>query len=279
MDASIARSKKSDLIRQLRELNSLLVAYSGGVDSTFLLAVAQQAVGEKILAVTASSPLHPLRETEIARDFTHRQGIRHQIIHTDELSLPEFVSNTAERCYHCKRHLLGLLIEIAGRAGIPHVAHGANVDDLNDFRPGIRAAREMGVLAPLVDVRLGKKEIRFLSQEMGLDTWDKPAMACLASRIAYGDLITAENLSMVAEAEAALARIGFRQFRVRCHGSLARIELDPPDLPKIADGSLRQEMVKTFRQIGFLHVSVDLEGYTPGSLNRLLGKVGEEGRH
>jgi uncharacterized protein len=277
MDEHVARSKKNDLVQQLRDLDSLLVAFSGGVDSTFLLAVAQQTLGEKVLAVTASSPVHPVRETENAQNFTSKQGIRHTIIRTEELARPEFVSNTAERCYYCKRNLLELLLEIASKEGIQHVAHGANVDDLEDFRPGFRAAEEMGIMAPLVDVQLGKEEIRFLSKEMGLSTWEKPAMACLASRIPYGDPITKKSLTMVAKAEEFLAQSGIKQFRVRCHGTLARIEVEPADIEKITEGSLRQDLVKRFREIGFLHVSVDLEGYQSGSMNRALGEVVEKG--
>jgi uncharacterized protein len=279
MDEHVARSKKNKLVEHLRELDSLLVAFSGGVDSTFLLSVAQQILGKNVLAVTASSLVHPVQETENAQNFTRRQGIRHTIIHTDELNRPEFVSNTAERCYHCKRYLLEILCQIASKEGIKHVAHGANIDDLNDFRPGFRAAGELGVVAPLIDVRLGKEEIRFLSKEMGLGTWDNPAMACLASRIPYGDLITQKNLTMVAEAEKFLAQSGFKQFRVRCHGTLARIEVHPPDLRKITEELMREKLVEKFRQIGFLHVSVDLEGYKTGSLNRALTEVVKRGKY
>jgi uncharacterized protein len=277
MDKRVARSKKNKLVQQIKEMESLLVAFSGGVDSTFLLALAHEALGKKVLAVTASSPVHPIRETDSARDFVRKAGIRHTIIHTEELTRPEFVSNTAERCYYCKRGLLELLFEISRKEGIKHVAHGANVDDLKDFRPGFRAAREIGVKAPLVDVQLGKEEIRFLSKEMGLDTWDKPSMACLASRIPYGDSITEENLKMVAEAEAFLAQSGFRQFRVRCHGNLARIEVENPDIKKIIEGRFRESLVEKLRQIGFLHIAVDLEGYRSGSMNRALGELLEEG--
>jgi uncharacterized protein len=277
MDEHLARSKQNDLVQQLRDLDSLLVAFSGGVDSTFLLAVAQQTLGEKVLAVTAISLVHPARETQRARNFAKKQGIRHTILDTEELTRPEFVLNSTERCYYCKKNLLGLLLEIARKENIKHVAHGANADDLKDFRPGLRAAREMGIMAPLVDVQLGKAEIRFLSKEMGLATWDKPAMACLASRIPYGDSITKKNLTMVADAEEFLARSGFKQFRVRCHGTLARIEVEPPEIEKIAEESVRENLAKRFRQIGFLHVAVDLEGYQSGSMNRAFGEVLKKG--
>lgn len=270
MDKDVARSKKQRLLQNLSELDSLLVAFSGGVDSTFLVALAHQALGEKLLTVIASAQINPIRETEGARNFARKRGIRHLIIHPEVMSLPEFVSNTAERCYYCKRNLLELLFKVARENDIKQVAHGANVDDLKDFRPGFRAAREMGVIAPLVDVKLGKKEIRFLSKEMGLDTWDKPAMACLASRIPYGDAVTEKKLKMVADAEDFLAQNGFKQFRVRCHGSMARIEVENQDIEKIAEAQFRKRLMQAFKQIGFMHIAVDLEGYVSGSMNRAL---------
>ncbi len=277
MDKDAAKFKKEKLSHHLKELNSLLVAFSGGVDSTFLLAMAHEALGQNLLAVTADSVVHAVRETESACNFARKKGIRHILIQFDALSIPDFVSNTSERCYHCKRDLFKLLFEIAGKEGIKHVAHGANVDDLKDFRPGFRAAGEMGVMAPLVDVQLGKEEIRFLSKEMGLGTWDKPAMACLASRVPYGDLITEKKLNMVEEAETFLANNGFRQFRVRHHGSVARIEVEPSEMEKLTATNLRQHLVDKFRQIGFLHVAFDLEGYVSGSMNRAIGDVRKKG--
>lgn len=277
MDKDVARSKKERLLQNLSGLDSLLVAFSGGVDSTFLVALAHQALGEKLLTVTASSQIHPFRETEGARNFARKRGIRHLIIHPEVMSLPEFVSNTAERCYYCKRNLLELLFKVARENDIKQVAHGANVDDLKDFRPGFRAAREMGVIAPLVDVKLGKEEIRFLSREMGLDTWDKPAMACLASRIPYGDAVTEKKLKMVADAEDFLAQNGFKQFRVRCHGSMARIEVENQDIEKIAEAQFRKRLMQAFKQIGFMHIAVDLEGYVSGSMNRALGEAEGKG--
>jgi uncharacterized protein len=277
MDKDAAKFKKEKLVHHLKELNSLLVAFSGGVDSTFLLAMAHEALGQNLLAVTADSVVHAVRETESACDFARKKGIRHILIQLDELSIPDFVSNTFERCYHCKRNLFKLLFETAGEKGINHVAHGANVDDLKDFRPGFRAAGEMGVMAPLVDVQLGKEEIRLLSKEMGLGTWDKPAMACLATRIPYGDSITEKKLNMVEEAETFLANNGFRQFRVRHHGSVARIEVEPSEIEKLTAPNLRQRLVDKFRQIGFLHVAFDLEGYVSGSMNRAIRDVRKEG--
>jgi len=277
MSTDAVKSKKEKLVHQLKGLNSLLVAFSGGVDSTFLLVMAHEALGENLLAVTVDSVIHPVRETEKACDFARKEGIRHILMPFDPLSIPGFGSNTPERCYHCKRNLFKLLFETAEEKGIDHVAHGANVDDLKDFRPGFRAAGEMGVMAPLVDVQLGKEEIRLLSKEMDLNTWDKPAMACLASRIPYGDLITEKKLTMVAKAETFLAKNGFRQFRVRHHGSVARVEVELPEIENLIATHLRQRLVDKFRQIGFLHVAFDLEGYVSGSMNRAIRGVRKEG--
>ena len=272
MDKNTARAKKESLTGRLRKLDSLLVAFSGGVDSAFLLAVAHETIGEKLLAVTASSVIHPIRETENARNFAQRRGIHHVIIHTEELSLREFVSNTPKRCYYCKRNLFKLLFEIAKEKGIKHVAHGANMDDLKDYRPGFRAATEMGVLAPLVDVQLGKSEIRILSKEMGLNTWAKSAMSCLAARIPYKSTITENKLTMVEKAEAFLLKQGFKEVRVRHHGSVARIEVGREDLKSIMDERSIKATVKKFRKIGFTHIAVDLEGYISGKMNRNLNE-------
>jgi uncharacterized protein len=271
MDAVIARSKNEKLMGRLRDLGSLLVAFSGGVDSTFLLAVANQVLGENVLAVTARSVIHPSSETAEAVKFAEERGIQHVVFHSNELSLPEFVANGPDRCYHCKICISQRLIEIAEAKGINHVAHAANMNDLDDYRPGLRAAREMGLLSPLIDVKLGKDEIRFLSREMGLSTWGKPSMACLASRIPYWDLISEEKLKMVAAAEEFLANKGFSRFRVRHHGHVARIEVQSADIKKFTSGNLRDDVVETFRNIGFSYITIDLAGYASGSMNRVLG--------
>jgi uncharacterized protein len=268
MDKDIARLKKETLARQIKELPSLLVAFSGGVDSSFLLALAQLVLGDKVTAATASSIIYPLREQAVAAGFARQRGIRHIIFQSDETGLTEFISNPPDRCYHCKKFLSKRLIEIANERDIRYIAHAANLDDLSDHRPGLKAAKEMGILSPLVDSRLSKDEIRFLSREMGLDTWDKPAMACLASRIPYGSPITIEKLKMVEEAEEVLAENGFRQFRVRHHDSVARIEVGCEEIGRIVEEGLRKKVVKRFREIGFTYISVDLEGYVPGSMNR-----------
>jgi uncharacterized protein len=270
MDEKTARLKKEKLIQYLKGLDSLLVAFSGGVDSTFLLALAHETLGDKVLAVTESSSTYPSMERQEAVQFAQERGIEHVVFQSDETSIPEFVSNTPDRCYHCKKALSQELLKIAGERGIEHVAYATNVDDLADYRPGLKAADEMGIIAPLVVSKLNKEEIRFLSKEMGLPTWDKPAMACLASRIPYGDPITAEKLKMVEEAEAYLAKSGFKQYRVRHHGSVARIEVESAEIHRLNEPVLRKKIAEKFKEIGFLHVAVDLEGYTTGSMNRAL---------
>lgn len=270
MDEKATRLKKEKLIRYLKGLDSLLVAFSGGVDSTFLLAIAHETLGNKVLAVTESSSTYPSRERQEAIRFTEEKGIAHVVFQSDETHIPEFASNAPDRCYHCKKALSEELAKIAEERGIAHVAYATNVDDLTDYRPGLKAADEVGIMAPLVEAQLNKEEIRFLSKEMGLPTWDKPAMACLASRIPYGDTITNKKLKMVEEAEAYLAKRGFRQYRVRHHGSVARIEVESVEIDKINEPILRKSIVEKFKEIGFLHVAVDLEGYTTGSMNRAL---------
>lgn len=265
-----AHKKKHALVEVLKNLDSLLIAFSGGVDSTFLLALAHDVLGSRVLAVTATAPFYPSRESIEAVEFSRGRGIEHLVITSEAGNLPVFQANPPDRCYHCKAFLFGKLKDIADQRGIRHIAHGANVDDMGDYRPGAKAAEEAGVLAPLLDAGLNKEEIRVLSREMGLPTWNKPAMACLASRIPYGERITEEKLKMIEEAESFLASKGFRQFRVRCHGSLARIEVEKEEFSRITAKALRATIVSKFKEIGFLYVSVDLEGYVTGSLNRVL---------
>ena len=270
MDQKTAFDKKEKLSRRLRAYGSLLVAFSGGVDSSFLLAVAHEALGDKVLAVTAGSAIHPPHETEFAARFAQERGIRHLTLASEEMNLPDFRANPPQRCYFCKKALLRQLKQIASEQGLIHLAHGANADDAFDFRPGARAALEEGAVAPLADVGLTKQEIRFLARDLGLPNWDKPSGACLASRIPYHEPIIAEKLLMIYKAENALSELGIAQCRVRHHGSMARIEVLETDFPKIMPIDLRNRVVEKFRQIGYQYVTLDLAGYVSGSLNRIL---------
>jgi pyridinium-3,5-biscarboxylic acid mononucleotide sulfurtransferase len=264
------KEKKQRLVGILEACEALAVAFSGGVDSTFLLAVAKDVLGEHVLAITATSAIHPRAESLAAAEIARSLGVAHRMVSSREMDLPEFVANPSNRCYVCKRHVMAEVVRIAAEMGISHVAHGVNVDDLSDFRPGLKAAEEMGVLAPLVEAGLTKAEIRTLSRRMGLATWNKPSMACLASRIPYGTAITPENLRMVEEAEVFLHGLGFGDCRVRHHGALARIELSRRDLKKVLTEPVRTAIVRRMHAIGFRYVTMDLEGYVMGSLNRAL---------
>lgn len=268
MESQDLQNKKRRLEEILGRMDGLVVAFSGGVDSTFLLAVARRVLGDRVTAVTAESPLHSRREHQAAVAIARRLGARHRLAAAGEMAIPEFVANNRDRCYVCKKHVLGEVLRIAAQEGAPHVAHGVNVDDLGDYRPGLKAAEEMGVRAPLLEAGLTKSEIRTLSRRMRLPTWNKPSMACLASRIPYGTPITAEALGKVESAEEVLHAAGFKAFRVRLHGPVARIEVDDRGLKKLMAGPLRADIVQQLRALGFQHVAVDLEGYVQGSLNR-----------
>ena len=275
MDEKIAESKKKKLIERLKEMSSLIVAFSGGVDSTFLLAAAFEALGSNVTAVTASSIVHPENDRERASKFARELGVEHIIIESDEIERAEFYTNPPDRCYHCKKMICEDLKKIAMEKDIDHIAHAINKDDLGDYRPGIRAAEEMGLLAPLVDEGLSKDEIRYLSKEMNLATWDKPAMACLASRIPYGETITKEKIEMIASAENYLAEDGFKQYRVRHHGTVARIEIGVDDLGRFMEKDFRNKYVTRLKEIGFRHIALDLEGFISGSMNRDLKELPE----
>ena len=254
----------------LRETGGIAVAFSSGVDSTFLLKVAHEELGENVVAVTARSHSFPKRELDEAAAFCAREGVRHEIIDSEELDIPGFVANPPDRCYHCKKALFGKLIAFAQANGLAAVLEGSNMDDDGDYRPGRRAIRELGIRSPLHDAGLTKAEIRVLSKRMGLPTADKPSFACLASRFPYGEHITAAGLERVERAEQWLmdAGLGLAQLRVRSHGDMARIEVPPADIPRLATRA--EEIAAALKSFGFAYVALDLQGYRTGSLNETL---------
>ena len=265
--------KLKDLQSILRQMGSVLVAYSGGVDSSFLLSVAAEVLGDKAVAATARSELYPAEEFEQAQQLTGQLGVEHVVLDTRELAIPDFADNPPDRCYFCKRELFGALEEIARQRGLKHVVHAAQTDDLSDHRPGFRAAEELGVRAPLIEAGMTKPEIRELARARDLPIWNKPAMACLASRFPYSHRITAAGLRQVAAAERLLREMGFTQYRVRHHGDTARIEILPEELGRLTERPLRDKAVAELKELGFLYVTVDLQGYRTGSMNEGLDRV------
>ncbi|WHH61695.1 ATP-dependent sacrificial sulfur transferase LarE [Petroclostridium sp. X23] len=262
--------KYNHLKNYIKDLGSLCVAFSGGVDSTFLLAAAHQVLENKAMAVTVRSSMYTQREFNEAKSFAESLGVKHIIMDANEYNIKEFVDNTKDRCYFCKHAIFSMIKEAATNNNILYVADGSNIDDNDDFRPGMRAIKELKVVSPLKEAQLKKEEVRQLSKQMDLPTWDKPSFACLASRIPYGTKITKEKLEMVEQGEMYLIDLGFRQFRVRHHGEIARIEVLPEDRKRFFSEGLLDEVVREFKQIGFNYVTLDLEGYRTGSMNEIL---------
>lgn len=267
MPAETVHQKLDRLRSVLGQMQSVIVAYSGGIDSTFVLRVAYEQLGEQAIGVTAVSPTFPAIELETATRVAAEIGARHEIVHTDQLEIPAFTQNDANRCFHCKTDLYQLLSKFRQSRVPAHIVDGTNLDDLADDRPGVAAAREWGVRSPLVEAALSKSEIRVLAKELSLSNWDKPAAACLSSRIPRGITITREKLTRVEEAESMLSREGLRHYRVRDHDDIARIEVAPDEIVTLMEPERRTRVSRHLKTLGFRFVTVDLEGYRPGGIS------------
>lgn len=262
--------KYDALKKYIKSFGSVAVAFSSGVDSTFLLYASKEALGDQAIAVTASSCSFPKRELDEAKAYCKSMGIRHLIVRSEELEIEGFSQNPANRCYLCKKELFEKIREIAGSEGIAEIAEGSNLDDNGDYRPGLIAVAELGIKSPLREVGFTKKEIRTLSRYLGLPTWEKQSFACLASRFPYGETISEEKLRMVDLAEQFLLDMGFHQLRVRIHGDIARIELMPEEFPRFLSEEVRSQVNEHFKKIGFHYVTLDIQGYRTGSMNEVL---------
>lgn len=271
MDKKITPDDRmEELKKYLKDLKSVAVAFSGGVDSTFLLKVAHDVLGDRAIAVTAKSCSFPKRELEEAKVFCRKEGIRHFICESEELDIEGFSKNPKNRCYLCKRELFEKIGRIVEEQNIAFIAEGSNLDDNGDYRPGLQAVAELGVKSPLREAGLTKADIRLLSKGLGLPTWDKQSFACLSSRFVYGETITREKLSMVDRAEQLLLDYGFHQVRVRIHGQIARIEVLPEEFVKLIQEDIRRDIAEKLTKLGFTYVTMDLKGYRTGSMNETL---------
>lgn len=259
--------KLAAVSKRLKELDNFAVAFSGGVDSTFLLAVSKQVRPRNLIAITVSSQFVPRKAVESAKRTAKSVKVKHICLDVDILKNPEIKINSFDRCYHCKKQLFALIKKTAENLGVCHMLHAVNLDDLGDFRPGLKAAEELNFLAPLADAGLTKQEIRYLSRQMGLETWNKPSQSCLATRIPYDTIITGEDLAGIEKAEDMLHDMGFEQVRVRCHGKLARIEVEEARIRKISEKETRHVISSRFSEIGFAHTSIDIDGYASGKMN------------
>jgi pyridinium-3,5-biscarboxylic acid mononucleotide sulfurtransferase len=274
-DALSVEQKECQLLTGLADRSSVIVALSGGADSAYLAWAAQHALGERALSVTALSPSFSAYDREMVEEFVKKLGVRHEFVETNEMDNPSYRKNAADRCYFCKDELFNVLDDLAVARRIEAVCYGVNADDTLDFRPGHRAAGEHRVLAPLLDAGMTKAEIRTLSERVGLPTWDRPASACLSSRLPYGTEVTPERLALVERGESALRELGFRQFRVRLHDKLARIEISPEEMPLAFAADMPARISQRLKAAGFTYVALDLEGYRQGSLNEGIAKANE----
>jgi len=266
----LLEKKIKNLKNCIASLESAIVAFSGGVDSTLLLKLSSDILKDKVVAVTAKSLTFPQSELEDSKTLARELGVKQVIIETNELKNKKFSSNDRERCYWCKDELFELISNFAKKNNFKYILDGSNYEDTVDYRPGAKAVKKWRVLSPLKEAGLTKEEIRTASKELGLSTWDKPAAACLASRIPYGTKITEDLLQKISSAESALKKLGFRQVRVRHHGNIARIELPIHDMPKILDSKIKNSVIKSLKNLGYIYITLDIEGYTTGSMNKIL---------